>query len=143
MNTAALISRLHQALVAEARRSYPNVQGQRARFSEFAFEQLGLVSDELPHAPDLQNRIADFRRKLKRYDDLNPIERSMVVDGLIGALSQFTRAQYAVTSPPSTGGARGGCSNSAPQNSAAATSKERHGYAGQHPPAVPPSRGDN
>ncbi|MNR80242.1 ATP-dependent DNA helicase RecG [compost metagenome] len=120
MNTATLISKLHQALVAEARRSYPNVQGQRARFSEFVFEQLGLVSDTLPHAPDLQNRISDFRRKLKRYDDLTPIERSMVVDGLLGALSQFTKAQFVQPSATSAPAPSKPAANAAPSGSKAA-----------------------
>ncbi len=116
---SALISKLHQALAAEARRSYPNVQGQRARFSEFAFEQLSLISDDLSHAPDLQNRIADFRHKLKNYDALNPIERSLVVDALIGALSLFTKASYA----PATH--RGDGSNPAPQAPGAARSASK------------------
>jgi ATP-dependent DNA helicase RecG len=128
MQPVTTVSKLHQALVAESRRSYPNVQGQRARFSEFAFEQLGLLSDDLPHAPALQDRIAEYRRKLKRYDDLNPIERSLVVDGLIGALSQFTKARYT--------------SELAPRTPAAAPSGERPGAAGSYHPAVRPSRGD-
>lgn len=147
--SASVIAKLHQALVAEARRSYPNVQGQKARFAEFAFEQLALVADDLPHAPDLQNRIADFRRKLKRYDDLNPIERSLVVDGLLGALSQFSKARQSAGSPPLprrslstpngiTGGAKGGGSHPLPLDPDATTGKERHGFAGQHPHAAPP-----
>lgn len=126
MSTASLLSKLHQALVAETKRSYPNVQGKHARFSEFAFEQLGLLSDALSHAPDLQNRIADIRRKLKRYDELTVIERSLVVDGLLGSLSQFTKAQYAPSTPVSP--------KPAPLGSATAP------VSGEHPPTAAPHR---
>ncbi|MEB3187321.1 MAG: ATP-dependent DNA helicase RecG [bacterium] len=75
--------RLRQACSVEARHACPNLQGQHARFADFARAEVARLLDQRFLAPA---PVAALRAPLDRYETLPPADRARLVQDLLMAL---------------------------------------------------------
>ncbi|HEY9900674.1 MAG TPA: ATP-dependent DNA helicase RecG [Pantanalinema sp.] len=95
------LAKLQQALTVEARRNYPNLQGQTARFADFVCEQLAILRLTLMPNPSIRARLSQLADGFARYEALTPPERATLIDGLLGLMPYLSgpRAEVALSAP--------------------------------------------